>query len=104
MRREDEPLENRSTTEEPNAGDCESGKEGEKSGKRSLQGGEKSFGAGGRGSKLDAADKDTEGRKRGKKPSLTRERSEGVRAQSGKEEEEKEERQPDRRSSLRGLD
>ncbi len=75
---------------------------GEKRRERSLRG-EKSFAAG-RGSELEEAHKDTEGGKRTEKPSLTGERSEGVRAQSGKEEEnEEEEREPDRRSSLWGL-
>lgn len=52
---------------------------------RSVRG-EKSFAAG-TGSKQDEADKDTEGGMRTEKPSLTRERSERARAQSGKEEE-----------------
>lgn len=68
---------------------------------RSLRG-EKSFGAG-RESELDKADKDAEGEKRAEKPSLTGERSDEVREQSGKEEKKEEEREPDGRSSLRGL-
>lgn len=65
--------------------------------------GEKSFGAG-RGSELDQARKDTGRKAHAGKPSLSGERrSEGVRVQSGKEEEEEEaEREPDGRSSLRG--
>lgn len=83
--------------------DRESGR-GERTERERGREGEKSFGEA-RGSKLDGADKDTEGGERTEKPSLTGERSAGVRAQSGKEEEQEEdETEPDRRSSLRGLD
>ena len=105
MQREDKLPVNRSKTEEQikNEGVGGGNERRERERERGREG-EKSFGEA-RGSKLDGADKDTEGGERTEKPSLTGERSAGVRAQSGKEEEQEEdETEPDRRSSLRGLD